>query len=212
MTRHTKQRTDAGFTLVELMLAMAFVAFLLIFIVFATIEVMGNYNKGLAVKEINQTSRTIVEEMGRLVRSTNAEAINTSKLGDGRVCFGGVSYVWNIRGGDGDASPNRYTDNSLVTMARVEDASGTVCGDALPNIVKDDAVSLLTNQVWVQEASVGVSANLKLVDLSLRLSTSGDNRPTGTSPDGFVCEGGRTGNYCAVAEFGTTVSTRNGGQ
>ena len=212
MIRRTSNNEQAGFTLIELMLAMAFVAFLLMFVVFATIEVMGNYNKGIAIKEINQTARTIVEEMSRLVRSTDAEAINTARLADGRVCFGGVSYVWNIRGGVGDSTPNRYTDNSLVTMARVEDAAGALCGAGLPNVNPAQSVSLLTSQIWVQNTTVTVSPNLKLVDMRIRLSTSNDNQPNGTGPNGFVCQGGRGGNFCAVADFNTTVSTRNGGE
>jgi prepilin-type N-terminal cleavage/methylation domain-containing protein len=216
MIHHTKNNQNtsvqAGFTLVELMLAMAFVSFILLFIVFALVEVMGSYNKGIVVKQINQTSRTVVEEMSRLGRSTDAEAVNTSAIPNGRVCFGGVSYVWNIRGNETD---NRYTDGSLVTLARVEDGAGALCASGAggyPAVDPSKAVSLLGSQVWVQDLQVAVSANLTLIDMSLRLSTADDNRPTGTGPDGFVCEGGKAGNYCAVATFSTTVSTRNGGE
>jgi prepilin-type N-terminal cleavage/methylation domain-containing protein len=203
MIRQTKQQ---GFTLTELMIAMAFVSFVLLFIVFAMLQVMGNYNKGLAVKQINQTGRTVMEEISRLARSTNAEAINTSQLSSGRLCFGGVGYVWNVR----DDTINKYTDNSLVSMARVEDS--TVCNSTLPNINKAKATSLLTDQVWVQSITASLGGNNKLLTFGVRLSTSGDNRPTVSSPDGLICGGDRTGNYCSVTAFSTTVSTRNGGE
>ena len=209
MTQHTKQ---GGFTLVELMLAMAFVSFILLFIVFAMLQVMGNYNKGIAIKNINQTSRTIVEEMARLVRSTSAEAINTSKVtSNGRVCFGNISYVWNVKSG----TTNKFTDNTPVTMVRVEDPSGTLCGASLPAVDSTKATTLISGNVWVQAVQVTVSGNQKLVDFTLRLSTANENQPTGTDSvwgPSSVCEGGSNGNYCAVAQFSTTVSTRNGGQ
>lgn len=211
MTQRINNR-QIGFTLIELMLAMAFVGFLLLFVVFATLQVMGNYNKGTVIKEINQTARTVVEEMARLVRSTNAVAINTSALGAGRVCFGGVSYVWNLRGSQND---NRYTDNTFVTLARVEDAAGAQCATvsgSYPKVDPAKAVPLLAGNVWVQDLQVTVSSNQALVDINLRLSTANNNQPTGTSPSGNVCVGGASGDYCAVAAFGTTVSTRNGGQ
>lgn len=213
MIRRTNKSAEQGFTLVELMLAMAFVSFLLLFIIVATVQVIANYNKGTVIKQINQTARDVVEEMGRLVRASDASAINTSALSAGRVCFGGVSYVWNVRG---SVNNNQYTDNSLVTLAKVDDPSGSLCASGAggyPKVDPTKATSLLTSgQVWVQDLQVAVSSNLELVDISLRLSTAGNNQPTGTSPNGYVCLGGSDGDYCAVAAFNTTVSTREGGK
>lgn len=199
---------SAGFTLVELLLAMAFVGFVLLFIVFAMFQVMGNYNKGIAIKNINQTARSIAEEMSRFVRSTNAEAINVNEVSRGRLCLGGVSYVWNVT----SSTTNRYTSGSPVTMVRVEDPAGTLClpaGGPYPNIDPARATTLVSGQIWVQNVQMTISSNQKLADLTIQLSTSGTNAPTGP---GGTCEGGRTGEFCAVASFSTTVSTRNGGQ
>lgn len=204
MTHHTKQQ---GFTLVELTTAMAFVSFVLLFVVFAIFQVMGNYNKGIAVKNINQTARTIVEEVARFVRTTDAEAIDTTAINNGRVCLGGVSYVWNTK----DGTTNRYTNGTAVSMVRVEDASGVLCapaGGPYPAIDPARATTLLSGQIWVQNVQMSVSANQKLVDITIKLSTSGNNQPTGP---GETCEGGRAGEFCAVSSFSTTVSTRNGG-
>src|SRR5438876_857372 len=109
-----------GFTLVELTLATAFIAFILIFMLATMLQVMSNYNKGLAVKQINQTARTVEEEMGQLIQGTEVSAINTAYIGNGRVCFGGVSYVWNVNG----ATTNKYTTGTPFTMVRVNDPAG----------------------------------------------------------------------------------------
>ncbi len=187
---------------------MAFVGFVLMFIVFAIFQVMGNYNKGLAVKNINQAARSIAEEMTRFIRDTNAEAINLNEVSNGRACLGGVSYIWNIT----DGTANKYTNNNPVGLVRVEDAAGALCapgGGPYPNIDPKKATTLTSNQVWVQDLQLVMGANQKLVNVTIKLSTSGSNQPTGP---GATCAGGVTGDFCAVATFTTTVSTRNGGQ
>ena len=205
MTQRTKRQE--GFTLTELMFSIAFISFILLFVVFAIMEVMGTYNKGLVIKDINQAARTVTEEMGRVVRDTKAQSINTSALGNRRVCLGSISYVWNIRSG----TMNLYTDGTRVTMVRVEDPSGAMCAHPYPSVDQDDAIELLTNQIWVQDLQMSVNPNQKLVDFNMILSTASTNAPTGSDAVlGPVCEGGKAGNYCAVARFNTTVSTRGG--
>lgn len=197
-----------GFTLVELTLATAFIAFILIFMLATMVQVMSNYNKGLAVKQINQTARTVSEEMGQLIQGTSASSINTAYLANGRVCLGGVSYVWNDKGG----STNKYTTGSTFTMVRVNDAAGAMCSAALPAVNAANASELLSGNIWVQQVGVSVSSNQKLVDITIGLSTASPNQPTGTDPLlGTICDGGKDSQYCAVATFKTTVSTKDGG-
>lgn len=205
--RHSKEQE--GFTLVELILSTAFIAFILIFMLSAMTQTMSNYNKGLAIKQINQTARTVVEEMSRLVRGTTTSTVNTAYLPNGRVCMGGVSYVWNVRG----ATTNRYTDNTSFTMVRVNDAAGALCAAGLPAVNKANATEVLSGQIWVQSVDVRVSANQQLVDISLGLSTAAPNQPTGNDAQlGTICDGSKDGQYCAVATFTTTVNTKDGGQ
>lgn len=201
------RRTDTqdGFTLVELLLALTFVSFILLFIVFAMLQVMGNYNKGLAIKEINQTSRTIVEEMSRVARFSSINTINTSATARGRICFGSVSYVWNTKG----SSTNKLSNNAAVTLSRVEDAGGALCAAGNPPIPAAAATNLLTGPVWVQKLEVSKAATANLITIKLVLSTSDDNQPTDIDDaSNPICSGNKAGNYCAVATFSTTVSTR----
>lgn len=201
-------RSEGGFTLIELTLATAFIAFILIFMLATMLQVMSNYNKGLAEKEINQTARTVEEEMSQLIQSTDASAINTAYIANGRVCFGGVSYVWNVKG----ATTNKYTNGTSFSLVRVNDAAGALCTATLPAVDSTSASELLSGNVWVQQINVAVSSNQKLVDITIGLSTSGADQPTGTDPLlGTICDGSKDSQYCAVATFKTTVSTRSGG-
>lgn len=210
---HTKER---GFTLVELTLAIAFVAFLVLFTVITTLQVMRTYNKGLAVKEINQTSRTIVEELARAVRSATPTSINTapndSTPSQSRICIGGISYVWNVAGG----STNRFSSsgNPPVTFVRVNDPGGSLCqggSGTYPNVDSAAATQLLSNRVWVQMLTISKNTSTGLATITLQLSTADDplNPMLETVAGGGVrCRGGLGDQFCAVATLSTTIAMR----
>lgn len=198
-----------GFTVVELMLALSFIAFILLFTVFATVQVMRNYSKGITIKEINQTARDMADDMTRVIRSANSQSVNLSTLNQGRACLGGVSYVWNTKGGNS----NLYTDGSPVNVARVGDPAGAMCQTPLPAVNKNNSSAILSDRIWVQSIAFTQSADNNLMSITIRLSTSGDNAPTYNDPfQGLICSGDSSGQFCAVANFSTTVATRNGGQ
>lgn len=213
-TDHTKHQS--GFTLVELTLAIAFIAFLVMFTVFATLQVMRTYNKGLAVKEINQTSRTIVEELARNVRNATATSLNTYPNEvtpiQSRICVGGVSYVWNIAGGN----LNRYSSagNPRVTFVRVNDPGGAMCVDSVglfPNVDPAQATELLSSRVWVQSLTITKNTTTDLATINLQLSTVDDplSPLLETVPGiGVRCKGQSGDQFCAVGTLTTTVAMR----
>jgi type II secretory pathway pseudopilin PulG len=211
-----------GFTLVELLFAMAFIGFVLIFVITTIIQVMRTYNKGLAVKEINQTARAVTEDMTRILRTVSSLSVNTAPLTDpggskGRVCFGGISYVWNFT----DQSTNKFTTGARVKFARVIDPGSALCvqtSGAYPDVDPNYATELITNRVWVHQLTLTPSVNNEFFDIFVQLSTSDDITQPGitydpTNPDPtkrVVCKGGSDGQFCAVANFSTTVNARGG--
>lgn len=72
-----KHKRQKGFTLVELMLGMGFVGSLLVLIAIVIIQIMGLYNKGLTLKEVNEVSRTVVRDMQQSISSADAFRIKT---------------------------------------------------------------------------------------------------------------------------------------
>lgn len=120
MFRKNKHSQKQGFTLVELMLAMGFVGSLLVMIALIIMQIMGLYNKGLTLKEVNQVSRTVVRDMQQSISGVDAfrlqykdvDTLQTPKSlheisekgndidyysnsAGGRLCTGSYSYVWN---------------------------------------------------------------------------------------------------------------------
>jgi len=211
-TNHTKQN---GFTLVELTLAIAFIGFLVLFTVIATLQVMRTYNKGLAVKEINQTARTIVEELSRSVRSATPTSINTTPNDatptQSRICLGGISYVWNIAGGN----VNKFSSsgNPPVTFVKASDSGALLCSSSAgiyPNIDPASSLPLLSNRVWVQNLTITKNPTTGLATITMQLSTTDD--PTSpileSIPGGVRCKGQAGDQFCAVATLTTTVAMR----
>jgi type II secretory pathway pseudopilin PulG len=126
MFRAHKTTRQRGFTLIELMLAIGFVGSLLVLIALIIIQIMGLYNKGLTLKEVNEVSRVVVRDMQQSVSGSDAfrlqylkddtptyattfqQAVNPggnnsqidyySNDAGGRLCTGVYSYVWNTGG------------------------------------------------------------------------------------------------------------------
>lgn len=157
------KRSNNGFTLIELMLSMTFIAILLIAIAMTTIQISHIYNKGITLREVNQAGRSLSDEFQRSIANSvsfdvtpkldDSPATATSKYvvrdGGGRLCLGSYSYAWNygstIAGELGaPAIFNKYNDGSTVRFAKVTDSSGALCADPTIPIARADAVDLLS--------------------------------------------------------------------
>lgn len=149
--------SSAGFTIIELMLAMGFVGLLLLAIAMTTIQIGSIYNKGITLRQVNQAGRAISDELQRSIASTGpfdveasgAEARYITQPGGGRLCIGKYSYVWN--GGDalagGPGAPdlvNVYDTNSTpIRFARIDDSSASLCSDPNKKVVHSAATEML---------------------------------------------------------------------
>ena len=148
----------SGFTLIELMLAMAFIAMLLLAIAMLVINVSTTYNKGLSLKEINQASREIAADLDRSLTATSAldiptDGSNTSNIVSvkdsgvvtgGGFCTGEYSYLWNTNQAISEDNSNLIKNNGVpVRFTKVPDPSLAYCrtvllgsGDVLPTDVQ----------------------------------------------------------------------------
>jgi len=205
MTHRAKHQQ--GFTLVELMMALAFTAFILIFATTAVIQVMQTYNKGLAVKQINQAGRTTLEEMSRQLRTADPDAVSIVDT-QRRACFGTVSYVWNLW--NTAINVNKYGDDSPITLARVDDPGKAMCSQVsgvYPNVPKAQATDILQSNVWVMSITLtDPSVDAPLMDLAINLAVANDPAING----GKCTQGGTQGQFCATSNFSTTVMTGGG--
>lgn len=147
-----------GFTIIELMLAMSFVAMLLLAIAMTTIQIGNIYNKGITLKQVNQAGRSLSDELQRTLAASSAIDVSdtaTSRYqkqpGGGRLCMGRYTYVWNngkaLAGGPGaPAVVNEYAPPATgdIRFAKVVDTGASLCQDMSKKIVQEDATELLS--------------------------------------------------------------------
>ena len=206
-----------GFTLTELMLSMAFVSFLLLFLMAGIIHVMRIYNKGLSIRQINQSGRQVSEDFVRTAKYATAGTARYDSVNQ-RVCVNGITYAWNLNDptAGGATIKNSFTGapagTSPITMVRVTDSGGTLCGLAAANVIPyAQASRMLPIGLNVKKAELTSADSGKIVMLSTVLSTGGANAPAGgkPTPTGFECDPGPLGAFCAFADFNALVYMRN---
>ncbi len=136
MIQHPKTR---GFTLVELLLAMSFLAILLVAIATLTIQVVNIYTRGVTLTAVDQAGQTLAGELQTTLNQSAGNDVQMQSVGGdeshpngGRLCTGSVSYAWNygptITGNDiSYATPNTINGSKDVRFVRFPDASGNAC-------------------------------------------------------------------------------------
>ena len=195
-------RTQRGFTIIELTLAMAFIGIMMLLIVTSIVHMTRIYSKGLAIKQINQAGRQITETIGADLRYSGGDPNNLPQVVDVNdrkgLCTSSYTYAWNVIDNTTPLGPSR-------NMVRFPDAAKAYCDPSQSFAIPNSAVEILGPQVSI--ASFDIDAQL-VSDIEFVLSTNGNNSPTkdGAS-DEWTC---LTNEFCSFVEFHTAVYARKG--
>lgn len=171
-------KKEKGFTIVELVLAMALVTFIFLFTLTVLTQLLTTYNRGLALTQINQAIRQLDNDVGKGLRFSSPGAFNyyyfdssgksKDSAGDqyawdhydvvaGSFCTGTAAYIWNVGAKVG------FTDASgeSVKLARVTgDKISKYCNENVAStwksISKNDSevTKLLGSQAMVLRAEI----------------------------------------------------------
>ena len=133
-SRHD-HKSQRGFTIVELLMAMALFSFVLILASVAFVQINRMFHKSNTVAEVQQTARTIIDDVSRAVRvsasGSSIEYLADVTTGDeepGVVCIGGIYYVFREDWESGtDADFEEIRDEPLNALSRAESASAANC-------------------------------------------------------------------------------------
>ncbi len=80
MSRPNNQR---GFTIIELLLAMTFFAFILVFMTTGFIFINRQYTKGVVVREVHNNARIMIEDLARNLRHNRIDTALYAKCDEG---------------------------------------------------------------------------------------------------------------------------------
>lgn len=198
-------KKHAGFTLIEMMLAMAVVSFMLLFVVSAIMQATRLYTKGLAIRQINQTGRQVIDTLGKSMRYAKPTYLAANK----RICVGGTTYAWNVENEAASVYKNKLDDGTAVRFVSVQDPTGDLCvaSPMPPNIIKEKAVDLVGFDITPLSFAVEPYGS-SLWEVRLILSTAGSNLavPDLVTPGSFYCEA--QNNFCAFGDFETSIYSR----
>lgn len=190
-----KTNKQQGFTIVELMIAMAFIAVLLLAIAGAVMQVGAIYNRGVTMKSVNQAGRVVIEDMKKSISESQPLSIvykpqssDETTIKGGRLCTGVYSYIWNIGVHVDQDAPesqtNRYQEgasrNKSLRLVKLFDADKHFCsGDLDQEVNPNDATELLSGGSVSTGDSQTVTGNLAVQDFHITRLT--DNVSMGSA-------------------------------
>ncbi len=225
-----------GFTLIELMLAMSFISVLLIAIAMTIIQIGNIYNRGLMLKEVDQTGQAVATELQNAIRQSAPFSIATGsgshyvpQAWGGRLCIGQYSYIWNY-GKDLNAknpNVNKYAglDSSTdIHLVKVLDPGALYClQKPLLAIDATKATELLATgdyqlaihsfTIKSNTTAIDTKTRQQLYDIQLSLGTNDKNALTyGTDGSATCTAPGQDGadlTYCSVSVFDIVARAGN---
>jgi hypothetical protein len=229
-------RDNKGFTLIELMLAMTFIAVLLIAIAMTTIQISVIYTKGITLREVDQAGRSVTSELQRAIASSSPFGVSDSAPGasnyvawesGGRLCIGSYTYVWNygenISSGAGIF--NKYDDGSAVRFAKVSDPGASLCSeegvgeDTIPKASANELLSsgdrdLVLHKFSIKETQRDDTIGQALYAISMTVGTNDrEQLTTNDSSCKPPSEGVGDEAYCSVNQLDiiARAGNRSGG-
>lgn len=231
-------RQHQGFTLIELTIALAFLSILLIAILTLTLGAGKLYVKGTTNKTVNQSGREVQDIVRRDFLAADASAIGAvltegaSPSTSGRICLGGVTYLWNTADILNDTSANgstyRIRSGTPVTpirLARVVDVNAELC---VPNVSGHLPVTIPTT-MSMTELLGGNGRDFAIYSMTVTALSKRDTRgvyemkyTVGTNDqgtveddDGYVrCKPNASASanfdYCSVTDFDMLLRVEGG--
>lgn len=181
-----RKHASTGFTIIELTIAMGFVAVLLIAVAMLSIQLSNQYSRGLTLKEVTQAGTEVSNDIKRTMSQVQIQSggVRVHNItGGGKVlCTGAYSYIASnpasleANNGSGDSKAIRIGPVGSTTMARfakVRDLSGALCGS--PSVLDTDKNYVTSD---VSELLAGGSRLLSIHDLTV----TPNGMPANTDP------------------------------
>lgn len=215
-----KLNSQSGFTIIELLLALAFFSFILLFATAGFIQINRSYSKGLTVKQIHETGRNVIEDIARSIRLSDDirfdPSPNQRRLETAIACYGwnelldsGTDREEMAGGGPGTFILNfgrSEQDSCLGTPIERESESFLDRGGEHP---REDPNTVYGGIVVVNLDISRVGQAVK-IDLTLASSDPEGDLINVSDPNNVQCRGSIVvgDQFCDTVRLTTTVTLR----
>jgi len=220
-----KQAAQAGFTIVELMIATLVFSTILLVITFGVIHFTSDYYKGVNSSTTQDTARNIMNIMSQAIQFSGDTPLNPTPSS---VCIGNQQLVYTLGNEILTASDNglaQITDTSCDSAAVA--SSGTELLDTRMRLVQFSVTEPMSggvpvfsdHSVWKVTVSIAYGDNDLLCDSSVAASATGGcsshanpiadpNTATAASNGTLHCKSMTGSQFCDVVTLSTTVTRR----
>ncbi|PID31556.1 hypothetical protein CR983_00530 [Candidatus Saccharibacteria bacterium] len=220
-----------GFTLVELNIAVLFVALLVLAVAITVMNSTRLYEKGLALKTVNQTGREVMDVLQRDITTARADRIKyfAPVGGVGRLCLGTASYIFNtadaLNGTGTLVRDTSIASSPPIRLARVDDRDSLWCDRSGGVFTKTQLSTGDTYTELLQKDSETISLAVHSMDIALIAGNTADRVSQGlvkvmlqigtnevNTTSGGACKppSDHESHFdgCAVREFNTVVHNK----
>lgn len=212
---------ENGFTLIELSLAMTFLAFIMLFIVTLIMQMIGIYNKSIALSQMNNSGQQIMTDMNTMRFGGNLQ------VSGNRLCVNGATYVWSLRGNTPATADANIGRSSLIRISSSDpnSVSGIYCSAPSTTLSTTNMTVLISSGILLQQFNPSITGDL--LNLKMTVSTGNSNAPyvisskkaadstnndktTQFSANLITClnDKNKLNNYCAYADYNFSIYRR----
>lgn len=214
---------QSGFTIVELSISMSMLSVLLLIILFSILNITSVYNKGITLKRVNQSGRSISNDVQADLRQSTPNtddslsgAGSNFAVRDGQlagksvhtgICTGHNSYLWNVWGeGGGNTGLNFDSTSELITMIKIKDSGGVYCKAPFPLPPKTASSVIVGDDLAIREpVKVERGAGDRLIRFTFTISTPDESNEIIYDSSGRgTCSAGKENDFCALNTFVVT--------
>lgn len=212
--RHNPAHRQAGFTIIELLIATLVFSMVLILIAVGVLQFNHAYYSGITQTETQNTARSILEEISQDIQFSGSQI--TSPIANGGTdpeqafCIGSDRYSYRLGWELVNSGPVVAKHQTL--HAFVKDSPGICSGMSAQDFTKPltaGSQELLTQYMRISKISVAaVSGTTGLYSIDVRVVYGDDDLLTNPTASNATCKIGSGSQFCAVSELSTVVQQR----
>lgn len=203
-----KRKKQAGFTIIELLIATAIFAIIMIVITVAVLQFSRQYYKGVVSSSTQSTARTLIDDVTRAIQF-NGGAVSVIPNG---YCIGTAKrYSYALNRQVIDNSPDSAKHQGLHGLVSDTVSGCNTSTTALPvaslgSLTTPNARELLGQRMRLTKFDI--TNNSELYTITVRIVYGDDEVLTSTTDPNMSCKSNAGSQFCAVSELTTSVRKR----